>query len=146
MSAAYEDLVAVYRDELERQAPMPVWLADQVTAAGTDTRRFFRSSGGPVVDATVDQTARLMAAASRCTPCEHLRESSGPLPTIVALPLDRILCPACHADTAPPDTARGCELCGAGDVDNLAPFVIHVAHAAIIGTVGNCCRWVVSAT
>jgi len=129
-------------------APAPVHLADQLDAAGAETRVLHDRIGAvlPVVvpdrawyqrvnaAPSDDVRAYLLAALLGCTiTCVHLRRG-GPQPAICRLPLRRTDCECCIATIRPSVTAADeCDVCDRRGVVTFSPFAVRQGPLLLIG-------------
>jgi hypothetical protein len=136
-------------------ADVPGHLADQIRAAGAETRHLHDRMGAvlpllepgrnwrPRVDADPSDTTRayLLAALFGCTTvCPHLR-TGGPQPAIARLPLRRIDCGKCSQTFRRPPTGEAdqCDICQQPEVLRFWPFAVRQGPVLIAGDAcGEC--------
>lgn len=133
----------------------PVWLQDQVDAAGDEVGRFVIESGAmcaelepargwqsyavPGYEAMgLERVAYLYAAALGCHQCIHLLRS-GPQPAIADLNHHLVLCRRCARTWRKPIDDSRCEVCGELAGPRFTPFLVQLGALCVGGNAGDCC-------
>jgi hypothetical protein len=135
--------------------PTPVHLADQLKAAGRETRQLHDRLGAVLplleperrwrqrmdTDPSEDVRAYLLAALLSCVNvCVHLRRG-GPRPAICRLPLRRVDCERCAATLYRPPVGENdrCDVCTARGVTTFVPFAVRLGPALLAGDACRSC-------